>query len=384
MTLPEQPHELSDLIDDFEDFFERSRNGYVTVSPGGAILRANSRMTAWVGYTTDDLRGMQISDLFSIGGKIYFETHLRPLLRMQAMFDEVALELVSKDGKRLPVIANAAERRDELGIPIFIRFTFFQAMHRKNYEQNLRDERSKAIEERKFLEVGLSGERETAALREQFIAVLGHDLRNPLASIDAGMRMLAKTPLDARATSIVDLVRNSTARMAGLIDNVMDFARGRLGGGIPIDRHAVQLEPVFRHVIEELQVANPEREIKSDINIPDPVTCDPGRLSQVLSNLLANAIAHGAKDGPIRVTAGQPDGGLLLSVHNTGAAIPADILPTLFEPFSRENVRASQQGLGLGLYISSEIVKAHGGTLSASSDERETCFTTNLPAPSSL
>ena len=379
MNSPEKPRDLASLIDDFEDFFERSRNGYLTASPKGAIMRANARVVDWLGYTVEELTTMTVADLFSIGGKIYFETHLRPLLRMQAMFDEVALELVSKDGKRLPVIANAQERRDEQGTPIFVRFTFFQAMDRKKYEQNLRDERSKAIEDRKSLEVGLSGERETSALREQFIAVLGHDLRNPLASIDAGMGVLARTPLDGKASAVVDLVRASTLRMAGLIDNIMDFARGRLGGGIPLDRHPMLLEPVLQHVIDELQIANPQREITSDIAAPAPVLCDPGRLSQVLSNLIANALTHGAKDGTIRIVATQHDGGLQLSVCNSGTPIPAEVLNTLFQPFTRENVRASQQGLGLGLYISAEIVRAHGGTLSATSDATETCFTVNIP-----
>ncbi|TXR46367.1 PAS domain-containing sensor histidine kinase [Phyllobacterium endophyticum] len=360
------------LVDDFEDFFEQSLNGYVIASPKGVILRANARIGTWLGYAADELTSMNVTDLLSIGGKIFFETHLRPLLHMQGMFDEVALELIGKDGKRLPVIANAMERKNE-GSVVFVRFTFFRAVDRRKYEQNLREERAQAVE-------GLRSEQEVSALREQFIAVLGHDLRNPLASIDAGIRLLAKTPLDERAVAIVDLIRSSTARMAALIDDILDFARGRLGGGISLDLHPVLLKPVLLHAVEELRISNPQRQIKTQLDLSAPVLCDPGRLSQLVSNLLANALTHGAHDGLVRLSATQDASGFELIVANTGRPIQPSVLQNLFQPFKREDERASQQGLGLGLYICSQIAQAHGGTLSASSDETETRFTLKLPA----
>jgi sigma-B regulation protein RsbU (phosphoserine phosphatase) len=360
------------LMVDFEDFFEQSLNGYVIASRKGVILRANARMAAWLGYAPEELTSMNVTDLFSIGGKIYFETHLRPLLHMQGMFDEVALELIGSHGKRLPVIANAMEQKDEQGLVVFVHFTFFRAVDRRKYEQNLRDERAQAVEV-------LRSEQEVSALREQFIAVLGHDLRNPLASIDAGIRLLTKTPLDARAVAIVDLVRSSTVRMAALIDDILDFARGRLGGGISLDLHPVLLEPVLLHAVEELRISNPQRQIEIDLNLPSPVRCDPGRISQLVSNLLANALTHGAHNGPVSMTAKQDTFGFELTVANTGRPIPPSVLQNLFQPFKREDERASHQGLGLGLYICSQIAEAHGGTLSVSSDETETRFTLKLP-----
>jgi phosphoserine phosphatase RsbU/P len=380
MNSPNEPPSPHELMEDFEDFFENSPNGYLITSPEGQILRANARVANWMGQSFQELKLMSVTDLLSIGGKIYFETHLRPLLRMQGMFEEVALELVSNAGKRLPVIANALERRDEQGKLSFVRYTLFRAADRKKYEENLRYERTKAVESQKSAEFDLSSERQTAALREQFIAVLGHDLRNPLASIDAGMRMLARSELDDRSRTILGLARDSATRMAGLIDNIMDFARGRLGGGIPLDRHAVLLEPVLSHVIEELRMSNPDRRIEMDIAVPLPVLCDPGRLSQVLSNLLANALSHGLPEGPVSVRAMQYPDAFELSVTNTGPTIPEETIATLFQPYTRENVRPSQQGLGLGLYISSEIAKAHGGTLTATSEDDTTRFTLLIPA----
>ncbi len=140
----------------------------------------------------------------------------------------------------------------------------------------------------------LADERRTADLREQFIAVLGHDLRNPLASIDAAMRLLLKTPLDARAHKLIALARASSWRAAALIDNVLDFARGRLGGGLDVNVEIVDLSPTLHLVVEELRAVHPTRAFVVDIALPNGVRSDPSRIGQLVSNLLANAVTHGA------------------------------------------------------------------------------------------
>lgn len=368
----ELPHN-EPLPQDFEDFFEHTMNGYVTASATGVIVRANRVFARWLRQSADELVGRKLSDVFSIAGKVYYETHLRPLLKMQGFFEEVALELTAKDGSRRPVIGSALERRDATGTTQFIRFSFIPASDRKKYEQDLRDARAQAVK-------GLSDEQETSALREQFIAVLGHDLRNPLASLDSAFRLLSKADLDDRSRNIIELGKASISRMAGIIDNVMDFARGRLGGGIPLQLRHSRIEAMILQVVDELRIANPARTIVTDVELPDPVFCDPGRLGQVASNLLGNALVHGDNASIVRLHASQSEDGFQLWVANHGTPIPADILSSLFEPFRREDAKASQQGLGLGLYISSEIVKEHGGVLSVSSDETETRFTVRLPA----
>lgn len=229
-------------------------------------------------------------------------------------------------------------------------------------------------------EAALLSERQTAELREQFIAVLGHDLRNPLAAIDGGAQLLMKTPLSAKGQVIVGQVRNSVGRMADLIDNVLDFARGRLGGGFNVERRAdPDLPDMLRQVVAELRNAHPERTIACDILLAQPVACDSRRIAQLLSNLLANALVHGAADGPVETCARTANGEFELSVANTGAPIPADTVQRLFQPFSRASARPNQQGLGLGLYIASEIARAHGGSLDVTSDARETRFTFRMP-----
>ena len=237
-----------------------------------------------------------------------------------------------------------------------------------------------ADEKVRAAETDLTSERRVAELREQFIAVLGHDLRNPVASVESGMKMLLKRPLDERSQVIVRLVQGSVLRMRGLIDNVLDFARGRLGDGIELDRNRDEaIEPVLRHVVAELQAAYPDRVIDTDFQIDHPVDCDRSRLAQLLSNLLANALTHGAPDAPVRVAASTLSDRFTLSVANGGDPIAKETLSHLFQPFFRGKARASQQGLGLGLFISSEIARAHGGSLAATSDDVETRMTFDMP-----
>ena len=219
-----------------------------------------------------------------------------------------------------------------------------------------------------------------AAVREQFLAVLGHDLRNPLASIEAGMHLLRRTRLEDKALRTIALVQGSTLRMAKLIDNLLDFARGRLGGGLGLERHAAEhLAPALMQVIEELRAISPERVIETGFALTEPVDCDQGRIGQLFSNLLGNALTHGAADRPIRVRAATAGGMFELSVANGGDPIPDVALAHLFQPFFRGAVRPSQQGLGLGLYIASEIARAHGGTLDVASTADETRFTFRMP-----
>jgi signal transduction histidine kinase len=230
-------------------------------------------------------------------------------------------------------------------------------------------------------ETALSDALDAAALREQFIAVLGHDLRNPLASIDGGARLLLQTPLNEKARSVVGLIQGSVGRMAGLIDDVLDFARGRLGGGLAVERSAAEpLAPVLEQVVAELRSANPGRIIEADFKEVGVVSCDRARIAQLLSNLASNALTHGDPGAAVRVRALTSEGIFELSVANAGDPIPPATLEHLFRPFFRASTRPSRQGLGLGLYIASEIAKAHGGTINVASSSDQTRFTLHMPA----
>ena len=220
---------------------------------------------------------------------------------------------------------------------------------------------------------------QTAQLRDQFIAVLGHDLRNPLSAITSGAFVLKRTPLNDKASMVVAMIEKSAFRMSELITNVLDFARGRLGAGLTLTPTAAPLEPVLDQVAAELRATWPDREVAVDYALTETVICDHNRMAQLFSNLLGNAMTHGAPDQPIRVTATSGEGLFTLSVYNGGAEIPLAAMQRLFQPFSRGEVIPDQQGLGLGLYIASEIAKAHGGRLTATSTPDETCFTLIMP-----
>jgi signal transduction histidine kinase len=178
-------------------------------------------------------------------------------------------------------------------------------------------------------------------------------------------------------------MQKSVRRMANLIDNVLDLARGRLAGGLALKRNRDEpLEPALAQVVEELRAAWPERPIEADMQLDSPVDCDPARIAQLLSNLLANALVHG--NGPVRVTARGKGGALELAVANGGAPIPPEVMARIFQPFYRAAADGNRQGLGIGLYIASEIARAHGGTLSVTSDDTETRFTLRVPAQAQL
>ncbi len=169
--------------------------------------------------------------------------------------------------------------------------------------------------------------------------------------------------------------------MSELIENLLDFARGRLGGGFITTRDSEKpLEPVLLQVIEELRSVHPEHVVLVDIDLREPVECDRQRIGQLLSNLLGNALVYGAPTAPIQVHAHADGGQFELSVTNSGEAIDPPALERLFQPFFRGAVRDNREGLGLGLYICSEIAKAHGGTIHVTSESGTTCFTLRMPA----
>jgi sigma-B regulation protein RsbU (phosphoserine phosphatase) len=360
-------------IDDFEDMFENSPCGYITLETNGRIAGVNKTLLRWIGRTADEMIGKRFSDFLNMAGRIFYETHIAPLLRMQGFFNEFAIDMVTATGEPMQMICNALEGRDAAGKPLFTRLALLKATDRRRYEQEL-------LSAREAAKTSLASERETSELREQFIAVLGHDLRNPLASISAGIRILGRDAKTEKAFQVVAMLQTTVMRMAELIDNVLDFARGRLGGGITLDRNARKpLEPVLHQVIDELRLSSPGRQIEAEYAIDSPVDCDRTRIGQLVSNLVGNAISHGTASQPVRVRAETEEALFKFSVANGGEPIPQAAMEKLFEPFFRGEVRASRQGLGLGLHIASQIAKAHDGVLTVTSTPEETKFTFVMP-----
>jgi hypothetical protein len=222
-----------------------------------------------------------------------------------------------------------------------------------------------AIEQLAISESNLQEERKTAELRDQFIAILGHDLRNPVGAVLNVAQLLLRMPLDERVKRLATIVQDSTYRIKGLIDNILDFASGRLGGGIVLTRNDNEpLQDILTQVITELNVIWPERIIETRFNLTEPVNCDGRRIAQLFSNLLGNALTHGKADAPVTVKAASTAGEFILAISNSGNKIPDAVVDRLFQPF---------------LYIASAIARAHGGTLTVCSTDEETCFTLQMP-----
>lgn len=222
----------------------------------------------------------------------------------------------------------------------------------------------------------LSDEQKIAELREQFIAILGHDLRNPVGAIRNSAALLAPLTTNADMRSLVAIIQNASHRMENLIGNILDFAMGRLGGGITSEMVVSNdLEEVIEEVIREMELLWPRRVINREVALHIPVRCDEKRVAQLFSNLLGNALSYGDPLQPVTITMKSKGNFFLLSVCNEGTPIPEEIQAGLFRPFSRGQVKPGNKGLGLGLYIASEIARSHGGILKVESSEAATCFT---------
>jgi signal transduction histidine kinase len=235
--------------------------------------------------------------------------------------------------------------------------------------------------ERQKDQTALQEARAANELREQFIAILGHDLRNPLQAVYSAGVLLEKKLSDPALQAIAGRIRANVTRMSSLINDVLDFARGRMGEGIGVQIKDVDdVNAGLAAVVREFQDGQPDRQILANISVTRKVRCDLGRIQQVASNLIGNALKHGAAHGPVKVSARDEDAEFILDVWNTGEPIPAESIDKICEPFWRPSTTGDREGLGLGLYICSEILRAHGGTLSVTSTAASgTNFTARLP-----
>ncbi len=222
------------------------------------------------------------------------------------------------------------------------------------------------------------------AFREQMMGILGHDLRSPLGAVRAlSTLLLRRQDLPESAREPVAAIGRAGQRMLELIDTLLDFTSVRFTGALPIAPVPTDLHDVCRHVVGELRAAAPDRAIELALEGDGSGTWDPARMAQVVSNLVSNALQHGARHAPVRVSVAGDQHSAVLAVENQGPAIAPELMPVLFEPFWRGSAlrNASRaQGLGLGLFIVRQVVTAHGGSIDVDSTaERGTAFTVRLP-----
>ena len=221
--------------------------------------------------------------------------------------------------------------------------------------------------------------------KEMFLAVLGHDLRTPLGAVIMSSQFILDTgELKEPNLTLMTRIVSSARRMNRMVGDLLDFTRGRLGAGVPIVRAEMDIGAVAHQAVEEMTAAHPESILEIDTSGELRGEWDAARISQVLTNLLGNAVQHGSAKAPVSVTVEGDAKEVVLRVHNSGPAIPSSDIPALFSPLKRlgpgKAPARDSSSLGLGLYIAKQIVTAHGGTIDVeSSDAAGTTFTVRLP-----
>ena len=218
--------------------------------------------------------------------------------------------------------------------------------------------------------------------QERFLAILGHDLLSPLASIDIGASILRMQSDDPVIVQVADRMRASSLRMARMVEQILDFTRTRLGGGLALAVAPMDLREALTPIVNEVRMAHPSATVQ--LRCPElRGAWDRDRLQQVFSNLIGNALVHGDPAKPVTVTAGSDAHRVWVDVHNEGPHIPQELHSALFTPFrgsQRESNSPKTAGLGLGLYISNEVVLGHGGQIEIRSNAAEgTTFRVALP-----
>ncbi len=227
------------------------------------------------------------------------------------------------------------------------------------------------------------------AMGAQFIAMLGHDLRNPLSSMVLGAELLTTSEaLPQRDLAVAARILASGRRMTRMVSDMLDLTRTRLGSGIPVTLAPMDLAAVCQQICDELEVIHPGRRLQLECSGELNGVWDADRLAQVMSNLVGNALQHGAESEPVRVTVRGGDADVVIEVENAGEPIDPGHLRRIFEPMVHEARQGdrNRRGLGLGLFIAREIVTSHGGTVGVTSSSTATTFTVRLPraAPAKL
>lgn len=310
----------------------------------------------------------------------------------QCLAHELALALIDvqmpeMDGFELAELMRGAERTKHVPI-IFVTAGARDQRHTfKGYETGAVDFLYKPIDPQilnskvsVFIELARQRRQlaEALQLNEMFMGIVGHDLRNPLAALSAGIEVLATSLHDEQHTRVLARMRSSGSRMQRMIEDLLDLTRVRLAPGLSLarTRQRIDVRDLLARAVDELRIAH-DRDLVLEAPRSCTISGDPDRLLQLFSNLLANAIVHGTPNTPVtaRISRCEPDA--VIEIHNHGA-IPSDVMTTLFEPFRRS--RNGTGGLGLGLYIAKQIAKAHGGDVTARSSEATgTVFTVRVP-----
>jgi PAS domain S-box-containing protein len=347
------------LEESAEELYEQAPCAYLSTLPDGTIVRVNQTFIDWMATSREALLPeTRFQALLSIGSRIYYETHLAPLLRMQGAVKEIALEVVRPDGGIVPVLANARQTRDADGTPLFNRFTLFDATDRRRYERELLLARRKA--------------EQVAKDKADLLAMLSHDIRNPLNALMGIVQLLERSEVAEPQRRFVRLLKSSSEHMLNLLNHVLELSRVE-SSSFALVETPFRLREVVDDAVSTFEEAAREKglDLRASIagTVPAVLVGDPVALRQVLTNLLGNAIKF-TSSGSITVTVDSKQAAtdavtLAFAVSDTGMGIPPEMIERIFQEFTQASYETAMRfgGTGLGLTITRRLLALYGSTV---------------------
>lgn len=358
-------------LNSFEQAYEHAPCGLVTTKIDGTIVRVNATFCSWCGFAASELVGRRrIQDLLTIGGRVFHQTHWAPLLLMQRSVAEVKLDIRHSAGHKVPMLINALRRGD--GDAQYDDFAFVIVTDRDKYEQELLSTRLRAEE---ALEAKKQAEKALQLInrrKDEFLATLAHELRNPLAPIQAVVELLRnKDIVDPQVLWSRGVLERQVGQIARLVEDLMEVSRV-VEGKLELRRQSMDLGEVIRQSIEGSRVLIDASAHTLKLTLPaDPIMldADPVRLIQVFQNLVNNAAKYTPTGGAIEVSVARDGDVAIVTVRDNGIGMSPEHLPTIFGIFAQlePGLSRSQGGLGIGLSLVESLIERHGGTVTASS-----------------
>jgi PAS domain S-box-containing protein len=357
--------DIKELIEESaEDLYENAPCGYVSTLPNGTIVKINQTLLAWLGYRREEvLHQKKLQNFFSIGGRIFYETHHAPLLCMQGGVSELNYDFTRKNGSSFPALINSVQMKDDQGNPLLIRSTVLDITERKRYEKELLLAKKKA--------------EEAMAAKAAFLSTISHEIRTPLNAVTGITHLLSEGAPRPDQAELLDMLQFSSGHLLNLINDVLDFQKIE-SGKLTLEEKAFDLRGLLAGILGGLGVKATQKALALhthvDDRLPSFLVGDPVKLSQVLTNLIGNAIKF-TQQGSVTVTLEAREitekaVAIEFSVTDTGIGIPTEKHAQIFEEFVQAGYAINQTygGTGLGLAISRRLVELHGGKLALESE----------------
>jgi PAS domain S-box-containing protein len=339
-----------------DDMLNKAPCGFLSFTDDSRIVLANATLLDTLGYELEELQGRHVETILPVAGRIFYQTHFFPLLKLQGKVDEVYFSLRAKNGDDVPVLTNAV-RTEREGVVVHD-CIMLQMRQRSRYEDEI-------LQAKKVAE-------EATRAKDEFLAIVSHELRTPLTAMLGWARLLKSGRLDDETTArALDTIERNAESQNQLIEDLLDFSR-IISGKIRLDVGEIELDSLAEAAVNVVRPAADAKGIRLQVVLDPragPVSGDPERLQQVLWNLLTNAVKFTPKGGRIQVRMARVNSSVEITVSDTGQGIAAEFLPYVFERFRQADNTTTRQhsGLGLGLAITKHIVELHGGTIRAAS-----------------